>query len=143
MDNCDNKLVGQFTRFGSNDTTNCQLKIDKETFNRYKDTLTQKQIYANFANRRVNNLSVCITEESSITSDDESSVVPPEIDTTNQDNRDTSYGNNTDFDNSDLYNKSEQASTLVQDLFLDTAGISQVVLANDSYPSCSYKPIKF
>ncbi|MAU37582.1 MAG: hypothetical protein CMD14_09495 [Flavobacteriales bacterium] len=143
MDNCDNKLVGQFTRFGSNDTTNCQLKIDKETFNRYKDTLTQKQIYANLANRRVNNLSVCNLEKTIITSDNSQSLVRPEIDTTNQRNRDISYDKNTDFDNSNLYNKSELASDLIEDLFLDTTGISQVVLANDSYPSCSYKAIKF
>ena len=105
--------------------------------------MTQKQNYANIANRRVNNHSVCITEEEKTIETPPSSIVPPVIDTTNQDYVATLYGDNTHFDNSNLYNKSELASDLIEDLFLEFTGISQIILATDSYPSCSYKPIKF
>ena len=62
MDNCNYNLSSSFTRFGANDTTNCQLKINKDTFNRYEDTLTQNQIYSNIAKRTVRNFSVCIPD---------------------------------------------------------------------------------
>ena len=144
MDNCNYNLSSNFTRFGANDTTNCQLKINKDTFNRYEDTLTQKQIYSNIANRTVRNFSVCIPDISSgsdsgsggggggggedgatplasseITETSPHSHIPP---------------------NNDLPVNSFQATKLVSEFHPDQ--IPEIVVEN-SYPSCSYKPIKF
>ena len=141
MDNCDNKLVGQFTRFGSNDTTNCQLKIDKETFNRYKDTLTQKQIYANLANRRVNNLSVCIPEPEQSDTKPETSTIsgasPPDTPTTITTSPPDSP---IPPDNTTLSNNIDTITQLISEFHPDQ--ITDKV-DDSSYPSCSYKPIKF
>ena len=140
MDNCNYNLNSSFTRFGANDTTNCQLKIDKVTFNRNKDTLTQKQIYANIANRTVRNLSVCIPDLSlsdtvSITSSS-SGDSPPDTP------RDilTPPPSPTPPDNTVFSDYSSKATQLVSEFHPDQ--IPDIVVEN-RYPSCSYKPIKF
>ena len=141
MDNCNNKLIGQFTRFGSNDTTNCQLKIDKETFNRYKNTLTQKQVYANFANRRVNNLSVCIPEPEQSDSESESSVSsgdsPPDTPTTITTSPPDSP---IPPDNDILLTNNNRITQLVYKFHPDQIPDK---VDEPNYPSCSYKPIKY
>ena len=141
MDNCDNNLVGQFKRFGSNDTTNCQLKIDKETFNRYKDTLTQKQNYANIANRRVNNLSVCIPDSDTSVIESASPITsgdsPPDTPTTIPTSPPYSLippGNAT------LSNNIDTITQLISEFHPEQITVK---VDDDSYPSCSYKPIKF
>ena len=141
MDNCNNKLIGQFTRFGSNDITNCQLKIDKETFNRSKDTLTQKQKYANIANRRVNNLSVCIPDSdtsviesaSPITSGDSPPDTPTTITTSPPDSP-------IPPDNVTLSNNTDTITGLISEFHPDQIPDK---VDEPTYPSCSYKPIKY
>tara|TARA_B100000530_G_scaffold336124_1_gene289972 strand:+ start:1297 stop:1719 length:423 start_codon:yes stop_codon:yes gene_type:complete len=140
MDNCNYNLNSSFTRFGANDTTNCQLKIDKVTFNRNKDTLTQKQIYANIANRTVRNLSVCIPDLSlsdtvSITSSSSGSEPPSPV--TLPPSRPQSP---TPPDNNTIFINSSKATKLVSEFHPDQ--IPDIVVEN-RYPSCSYKPIKF
>lgn len=141
MDNCNYNLSGSFTRFGGNDTTNCQLKIDKDTFNRYEDTLTQKQIYSNIANRNVRNFSVCIPNISNVGTDVISVTVtngkpPPELGTTTLIPPDSPIPP----DNNTIVTHSSKATTLVSEVHPDQ--IPDEVVEN-SYPSCSYKPIKF
>ena len=140
MDNCNNKLIGQFTRFGSNDTTNCQLKIDKETFNRYKNTLTQKQVYANFANRRVNNLSVCIPEPEQSDSESESSISsgdsPPDTPTSSLSPPDSPIPP----DNVTLSNNIDTITGLISKFHPDQIPDK---VDEPNYPSCSYKSIKY
>ena len=141
MDNCNYNLNSSFTRFGSNDTTNCQLKIDKVTFNRYKDTLTQKQIYANIANRTVRNLSVCKPEKSSDGDGDgdggggggDTPPPSPPIIPTPPDSP-TPPENAVLLTNSFKITKSVSVSHPDQ--------IPEVEVKK-KYPSCSYKPIKF
>ena len=141
MDNCNYNLNSSFTRFGSNDTTNCQLKIDKVTFNRYKDTLTQKQIYANIANRTVRNLSVCKPEKSSDGDDDGS-----DSDSDDDSPPDTPTGTLTPPDSP----TPPETAVLLTNSFKVTKSVSvsnpdqlPEIEVVSSYPSCSYKPIKF
>jgi hypothetical protein len=141
MDNCNYKLTSSFTRFGGNDTTNCQLKIDKDTFNRYEDTLTQKQIYSNIANRNVRNFSVCIPDISNVGTKVINVTVtngkppPPQGGIlTSPPTR------NKPPDNNMIFIHSSKATTLVSEEHPDQ--IPEEVVEN-SYPSCSYKPIKF
>lgn len=141
MDNCNYKLTSSFTRFGANDTTNCQLKIDKDSFNRYEDTLTQKQIYSNIANRTVRNFSVCIPDISlsdtvSITSSSSGSEPPSPGSLPSSRPQSPTPPNNTVF--SDY---SSKATQLVSEP-PDVGSLTEIVVEN-SYPSCSYKPIKF
>ena len=141
MDNCNYKLTSSFTRFGANDTTNCQLKIDKDTFNRYEDTLTQKQIYSNIANRNVRNFSVCIPDISlsdtvSITSSSSGDDPPPGPDIIP-----TPPPSPTPPDNTVFSDYSSKATQLVSEP-PDVGSLTEIVVEN-SYPSCSYKPIKF
>lgn len=139
MDNCNYKLTSSFTRFGANDTTNCQLKIDKDTFNRYEDTLTQKQIYSNIANRTVRNFSVCIPDISlsdtvSITSSSSGDSPPPSpIDIPSPPPSPTPP-------NIDLSDYSFKATKLVSEFHPDQIPEVEV---EKNYPSCSYKSIKF
>ena len=143
MDNCNDNLSGSFTRFGANDTTNCQLKIDKVTFNRYKDTLTQKQIYSNIANRTVRNFSVCKPEESTgdgvdeseDESEDEDDTPPPSPPSTP-----TPPDSPTPPNNNKLILYSNNATELVSVTHPDQIPEVEV---EKNYPSCSYKPIKF
>ena len=139
MDNCNYKLSRSFTRFGANDTTNCQLKINKDTFNRYEDTLTQKQIYSNIANRTVRNFSVCIQD---ISIADIDNTIVTDIDT-------TPSGPDTDPSSSPhsptpiyiaLSDNSFKATQLVSVFHTDQIPEIDV---ESRYPSCSYKPIKF
>ena len=140
MDNCNYNLNSSFTRFGANDTTNCQLKIDKDTFNRYQDTLTQKQIYSNIANRTVRNFSVCKPEESrdlsySDTSSSEGDTPPPSPPSTP-----TPPDSPTPPDNDILIENSNYATESVSVFHPDQIPEVEV---EKNYPSCSYKPIKF
>ena len=140
MDNCNYNLNSSFTRFGANDTTNCQLKIDKVTFNRYKDTLTQKQIYANIANRTVRNFSVCKPEESrdlsySDTSSSDGDTPPPSPPSTP-----SPPDSPTPPDNDILIENSNYARVSVSVSHPDQIPEVEV---EKKYPSCSYKPIKF
>ena len=140
MDNCNYKLTSSFTRFGANDTTNCQLKINKDTFNRYEDTLTQKQIYSNIANRTVRNFSVCITDtyiaDTDNTTDIDSGIEPP----SGPDTIPSQPPSPNPPDNTILSFNSSQATTLVSEFHPDQ--IPEIVVES-TYPSCSYKPIKF
>ena len=141
MDNCNYNLNSSFTRFGANDTTNCQLKINKDTFNRYEDTLTQKQIYSNIANRTVRNFSVCKPEKSSdgdgddSDSDSDGDTPPPSPPSTP-----TQPDSPTPTKNSELLSNSLKATKLVSEFHPD-----QIldIDPESSYPSCSYKSIKF
>lgn len=137
MDNCNYKLTSSFTRFGANDTTNCQLKIDKDSNTL---TLTQKQIYSNIANRTVRNFSVCIPDISlsdtvSITSSSSGSEPPSPVSLPSPPQSPTPP------DNSDLSVYSSKATQLVSEP-PDVGSLPEIVVEN-SYPSCSYKPIKF
>jgi|TARA_R110001592_G_scaffold154118_1_gene383017 hypothetical protein len=141
MDNCNYNLSSSFTRFGANDTTNCQLKIKKETFNRYNNTLTQKQIYSNIANRIVPNFSVCIQDISSADIDkiidtDSDSEEPP----SRPDTIPSPPDSPTPPDNSVLSQYSLQATQLVSVIHPDQI---PDIDTESSYPSCSYKSIKF
>jgi len=145
MDNCNYNLNSSFTRFGANDTTNCQLKIDKVTFNRYKDTLTQKQIYANIAKRTVRNFSVCKPEESTGDGDGEG-----DGEGEGEGDGDTPPGtpqlplsppdSPTPPDNDILIENSNYARESVSVSHPDQIPEVEV---EKNYPSCSYKPIKF
>ena len=140
MDNCNYKLTSSFTRFGANDTTNCQLKIDKDTFNRYEDTLTQKQIYSNIANRTVRNFSVCIPDISNVDIDNttvsDSGSEPPSPGSSTSQSRPQSPTP----PNIDLSDYSFKATQLVSEFHPDQI---PDIDPESTYPSCSYKSIKF
>ena len=141
MDNCNYKLTSSFTRFGANDTTNCQLKINKDTFNRYEDTLTQKQIYSNIANRTVRNFSVCVPDISNVdidnTIDSESGSEPPSPGSSTSSSPPQSP---TPPDNAVLLSNILKATKLVSEFHPDQIPEVEV---EKNYPSCSYKSIKF
>ena len=110
-------------------------------FNRYKDTLTQKQIYANIANRTVRNFLVCKPEESTGDGDgeeegeSEGDSPPPSPPSTP-----TPPDSPTPPDNDILIENSNYATESVSVFHPDQIPEVEV---EKNYPSCSYKPIKF
>ena len=135
MDNCNYNLSSSFTRYGSNDTTNCQL--NKDNFNGNKDTLTQKQIYSNIANRTVRNFSVCVDDEIINEPDDESGSGVPSIPSTPTPSP-TPPPNLTPppISEFNINRATESVSVFHPDQIPE-------IEVESNYPSCSYKPIKF
>jgi len=140
MDNCNYNLNSSFTKFGANDTTNCQLKIDKDNFNRYKDTLTKNQIYSNIAKRTVRNFSVCIPDISNTDIDNKTGGDPDKSPPPTPSPPTSPPNSPRPPDNSKLAINMSKATPTVSDPPPDQ--IPEIVVES-SYPSCSYKPIKF
>ena len=120
MDSCTKNLNKEVVKHGSNDTTNCQLIINKETFNRNENPLTRKELYSALAKRLPINTTNCIADDDE---DDEDDVIQIIIDTTNQNKQPTpniitttvfgSIINN--LDEITIDNLNEQSSGLVDD----------------------------